>query len=157
MPQWQAFWGQLLANNYSGHRKVLSDGELRPHSKIGNCNIDFFNFRHCQVWNLEILDLFEQNWNFAVIFWKCQKQNWKSTMYIATVWMQSIITLKLHEISLVSWNIIKYSKISWFLVKFSKSLKDLRKILLNNLENSQIVWTFFHALKNVWKLCNFYP
>ena len=43
------------------------------HFQIGNCDIDFFNFRHRQVWNFKILNLFEQNLNFAVIFRKYQK------------------------------------------------------------------------------------
>ncbi len=42
---------------------------------IGNCDIDFLNFRHCQVQNLKILNLFERNQNFGVIFQKYQKQN----------------------------------------------------------------------------------
>jgi hypothetical protein len=28
-------------------------------SFVGNCDIDFFNFRHCQVQNFKILNLFE--------------------------------------------------------------------------------------------------
>jgi hypothetical protein len=47
---------------------------------IGNCDIDFC---HRQVWNFEILNLFERNWNFAVIFQKYRKQNQKSTKYFA--------------------------------------------------------------------------
>ncbi len=47
--------------------------------KVGNCDIDFFNFRHRQVWGFEISNLFEWNQNFAVIFQKYRKQNQKST------------------------------------------------------------------------------
>ncbi len=53
---------------------------------VVNCDIDFFNFRHCKVWNFEISNQFERNWNFAVNFWKHQKQKLKSTKYIKNVW-----------------------------------------------------------------------
>ncbi len=69
---------------------------------LGNCDIDFFNFRHCQVWNFKISNLFERNWNFAVIFWKYWKRNWKSTKYFTTERKQSFIALKFCEILLVS-------------------------------------------------------
>jgi hypothetical protein len=49
------------------------------------CDIDFFNFRHCQVWNFKILNLFEQNQDFAVIFQKYQKWNQKSRKYFTTI------------------------------------------------------------------------
>ncbi len=85
-------------------------------SQLGNCDIDFFNFCHHKVQNFEILKI---NQNFAVIFWKYQKQ--KRTR--VTPW-------KFHEMSLVLWNLINNCKIMQFLIKFCESLKDLRKILL---------------------------
>jgi hypothetical protein len=88
---------------------------------LGNCDIDFFNFRHRQVRNFKILDLFKWNWNFAVIFQKYQKRNQKSTKYFATSQKPSIIPLKFREISVVSWNPINYCEILQFLVKFGKS------------------------------------
>ncbi len=97
---------------------------------VGNCDIDFLNFRQCQVWNFKILNLYKWNQNFGVVFQKYQKQNWKSTNYCTTSWKPSVIPLKFHEMSLVSSNLINYWKISQFLVKFCKSLKDIRKILL---------------------------
>jgi hypothetical protein len=48
---------------------------------LGNCDIDFFNFRNQKVWNFEISNLFERNRNFEVIFQKYWKQNQKSTKY----------------------------------------------------------------------------
>ncbi len=33
-----------------------------------NCDIDFFNFRHCLVQNFNILNLFERNWNLESSF-----------------------------------------------------------------------------------------
>ncbi len=65
--------------------------------QIGNCNIDFLNFHHCQVQNFEILNLYEQNWNFGVIF-ESTKSKTKS--------QQS--TLKLQEsLVLNHWNFMK--------------------------------------------------
>jgi hypothetical protein len=128
------------------------------HSNIGNCDIDFFNFCHRQVWNLEILNLFEGNQNFAVIFWKYQNQNQKSTKYFATSQKPSIVPLKFCEISLDSWNLISYCKISQILVKFGKSLKGLGKILLKWLgkkSNIGLILSTFDALKNGRKLGNF--
>jgi len=69
--------------------------------QLGNCDIDFLNFCHCQVWNFEILNLFKWNWTYAVIFRKYQKQNRKPTMYIANEWKQNIKPLKFHEISTI--------------------------------------------------------
>jgi hypothetical protein len=97
---------------------------------VGTCDIDFFNFHHCQVQNFEILNLLEQNQNFAVNFWKYQQQNQKSTKYIVTEWKQRIISIQFCEILLVLWNVINFWKILQFLIKFFKSLKDSKKILL---------------------------
>ncbi len=110
---------------------------------IGNCYIDYFNFLHCKVWNIKILNLFEQNWNFAVIFQKYQKQNKKSTKYFATSRKPSIIPLKFHEISFVSWNLINYCKILEYLFKFGKSPEDLREILLKWLGKTVKYWLNF--------------
>jgi hypothetical protein len=96
---------------------------------VGNSDIDFLNFRHRQVQNFKISNLFKWNWNFAVNFWKYWKHNWKSTKDIATEQQQCIIPIKFHEILLVLWNITNFCKIWQFLVKFCKCLKDLRKIL----------------------------
>ncbi len=75
---------------------------------LGNCDFDFFNFGHRQVRNFEILNQFERNQNFAVIFRKYRKQNWKSTKYYAISWKSSVIPLKFREMSLVLWNLINY-------------------------------------------------
>jgi hypothetical protein len=76
------------------------------------CIIDFFNFRHCQVGNIEISNLSEQNWNFADNFQKHQKQKQKSTKYIVTEQNQIIIPIKFSEMSWASWNFINFNKIS---------------------------------------------
>ncbi len=55
---------------------------LQPH--LGNCDIDFLNFRHRQIQNFKILNLYKQNQNSGVIFWKYWKQNQKSTKYFKT-------------------------------------------------------------------------
>jgi hypothetical protein len=96
---------------------------------VGNCDIDFFKFGHLKVRNFEILNLFERNRNFAVIFQKFLKQNRKSTNYFETSWKPRVIPLKFYEMSLVLWNLVIYCKITQFVVKFCKSLKDFRKIL----------------------------
>ncbi len=101
-----------------------------PYCYLGNCDINFLNFRHCQVWNFEISNLYEQNQNVGVIFWKYQKQNRKSTKYFETSQKPSVIPLKFCKMSFVSWNLINYCKILQFLVKFFKRPKDFRKILL---------------------------
>ncbi len=110
---------------------------------LGNCDIDFFNFRHCQVWNFEILNLFERNLNFAVSFWKHWKQNQKSTKYITTEQKHSIIPIKFHKILLVSWKFVKFDKILKFLINICKSLKNLRKILLKWLGKTVKYWFNF--------------
>ncbi len=97
---------------------------------VGNCDIDFFNFCHWKVRNFEISNQFERNRNFAVIFSKSQKQNWKFTKYFETSQKPRVTPLKFHEMSSVLWNLINYCKITQFLIKFCKSLKDFRKILL---------------------------
>ncbi len=76
--------------------------------QLGNCDIHFFNFRHWKVQNFEILNLFERNQNFAAIFWKYRKLNWKSTKYLAISWTSSVKPLKFCEMSLVLWNLINY-------------------------------------------------
>jgi len=99
------------------------------HFWIGNCDIDFYNFRHRKVRNFEISNQFERQQNFTVIFrryWK-QKRNSKKTFAISR--NSIVIPLKFHEILLVSWNLINYCKITPYLVKFCKSPKDLGKIL----------------------------
>ncbi len=98
--------------------------------QLGNCDIDFFNFRHQKVRNFEISNLFERSQNFAVIFCKYLKQNWKSTKYFEISQKPRVIPLKFHEMSLVSWNLVNYCKITQFLIKLCKSLKDFKKILL---------------------------
>jgi hypothetical protein len=120
---------------------------------VGNCNINVLNFCHCQVWNFKILNLYEWNQNFGAVFQKYQKQNQKSTKYFTTSWKPSVIPLKFHEMSLVSWNLVNYCKISQFLVKFSKSLKDIRKILLKwygkTIEYCHI-FAHFHSCTEKW-------
>ncbi len=88
------------------------------------------NVCHRQVQNFDILNLYEQNQNFGVIFRKYRKQMWKSTKYFETSWNPSVIPLKFHEMSLVAWNLSNYCKVLQFLIKFCKIWKDLRKILL---------------------------
>ncbi len=46
---------------------------------LGNCDIDFFKFWHCQVWNFKFLNLSEQDQNFAVNFWNHHRQKQKLT------------------------------------------------------------------------------
>ncbi len=123
---------------------------------LGNCDIDFFNFRQQKVHNFEISDLFKRNRNFAFIFWKYAKRNQKSTKYFKTSQKPRIIPLKFCEMLLVSWNFTNYCKITQFLVKLCKTLKDLRKILLVKKSNiALILLNFVHALKNGRKLANF--
>ncbi len=63
---------------------------------LGICDIDFFNFYHCQVWNFKISNQSEWNRSTVVNFWKDQKQKQKSTKYITTERMQSVIPRKFH-------------------------------------------------------------
>jgi hypothetical protein len=44
---------------------------------VGNCDINFFNFRHRQVWNFQILNWSERDQNFTVNVWNHWKQKWK--------------------------------------------------------------------------------
>jgi len=129
--------------------------------KLGNSDIDFFNFRNCQVWNFKISNLFEKTKFCNHLY---QNQNWKSKKYLAISQKSSITLLKFHAMSLVLWNLINYCyycKISQFMVKFCKSPKYLGKKLLNDLEKqSNIPWillTFIHAIKKGQKLGNFCP
>jgi hypothetical protein len=116
----------------------------RPHPgsfyfyQLGNCNFDFLNFCHRQVWNFKILNLYKWNQNFGVIFQKYQKRNWKSTKYFATSRKPCVLPLKFCEMSIVLWNPINYCKISQFLIKFCKSLNNLR-IVKMNWKNSKIL------------------
>ncbi len=126
--------------------------------QIGNCDNDFLNFHHCQVWNFKILNQYEQNRNLRVIFQKYQKQKRKSTKYFKTSQKPSVIRLKFCEMSLVSWNLINYCKILQFLIKLCKSPKDLRKILqkwLGKTVKYCLNFVNFHSLKNGFKLANF--
>ncbi len=127
---------------------------------VGNWAIDFFNFCHQKVQNFEISNLFERNWNFAVIFWKYQKPKRKSTKYFKTSQKTRIIPLKFCEMSLVSSNLFKYCKITQFLIKFCKSLKEFRKILLQSLGKTvKYCLNFVNfcscTLRNGQKLANF--
>ncbi len=97
---------------------------------LGNCDIDFFNFRHWKVRNFKISNLFQRSQNFAVIFLKYLKQNWKSTKYFEISQKPRVIPLKFHEMLLVSWNLVNYCKIMPFLIRFCKSLKDFINIFL---------------------------
>ncbi len=127
---------------------------------LDNCDIDFLKFRHCQVQNFKIFNLYKWNRNFGVIFRKYWKQNGKSTKYFKTSQKPRVIPLKFLEMPLVLWNLINYCKITQFLIKFCISLKDLRKILLKLLEKQSnialILLTFIHALKNGQNLSNFF-
>ncbi len=49
---------------------------------LDNSDFDFFNFRHHQVQNFEILNQSERDQNFAANFQKHQKQKRKLTKYI---------------------------------------------------------------------------
>ncbi len=70
----------------------ISIGTLQQNVlELGNCNIDFFNFCHCQVWNFKILNQSERNQNFAINFWKHRKRKQKLTKYIETERKQTII------------------------------------------------------------------
>ncbi len=127
---------------------------------VGNCDIDFLNFCHHQVWNLEISNLHEWNWNFGIIFPKFRKRKRKSTKYFKISWNPCAIPLKFCEMLLVLWNLINYCKILQFLIKFCKSSKYLRRLLLKWLgkesDISLLLLTFIHALKNGHKLVNFF-
>ncbi len=104
---------------------------LNPnYPRVGNCDIVFTDFHHQKVCNFEILKLFERSQNFAVIFCKYLKRNWKFTKYFKISQKPWVIPLKFHEMSLVLWNLVNFCKIMQFLIKFYKSLKDFRKILL---------------------------
>ncbi len=50
------------------------------------CDIDFFNFRHCQVRNFKILNHFERDQNVVVNFRKHWKWNQKLPKYIKIEW-----------------------------------------------------------------------
>ncbi len=60
--------------------------------RLGNCNIDLFNFRHRQVCDFKILNQFERDQNLAVNFWKYQKRKRKSTKYIVSERKQSLVS-----------------------------------------------------------------
>ncbi len=120
---------------------------------LGNCDIDFLNFCHCQVQNFKIFNLYKWNLNFGVIFQKYWKQNGKSTKYFKTSQKPRVIPLKFLEMPLVLWNLINYCKIMQFLIKFCKSLKDLRKILLKLLEKTVkycLNFVNFHSCTEKW-------
>jgi len=52
---------------------------------LGNCDIDFFNFRHCKVENFKILNLyFFETEILEASFETSQKLNRKSTKYFKT-------------------------------------------------------------------------
>ncbi len=123
------------------------------HFFLSNCDIDFLNFCHCQVWNFKISNLCKWNHNFGVIFWKYQVRNWKSTKYFETSWKLSVIPLEFHEMSLVLWNLINYCKILQCLVKFCRSPKDLRKILIKWLGKTVkycLNFVNFHSCTEKW-------
>ncbi len=88
------------------------------------------NFCYYQVWNFKISNLYEQNQNFGVIFWKYWKWKQKSTKNFETSQKPSVIPLNYCKMSLVSWNLIIFCKILEFLIELCKNMKDLRKILL---------------------------
>jgi hypothetical protein len=58
---------------------------------IGNCNIDFFNFRHRQYRSFQILNQLKQDWNFTVKFQNHRKWKQKLTKYNAIEQNQSIV------------------------------------------------------------------
>ncbi len=61
----------------SGHQELLSQGLSEAfEKKLENCDIDFFNIRHCQVQNFKILNQSGWDQNFAVNFQKHQKQKY---------------------------------------------------------------------------------
>ena len=88
-PLW--FW-KMAANILIFVRNVLSCQSSPKYHQLGNCDIDFFNFRHRQVWNFKISNHFKRDWNFIVNFQKYRKQKRKSTKYIVSEWMQSFKT-----------------------------------------------------------------
>ncbi len=111
------------------------------------------NVCHHQVQNFDILNLYEQNQNFGVIFRKYRKQNRKSTKYFETSRKPSVIPLKFHEMSLVAWNLSNYCKILQFLIKFYKIMKDLWKILLKWLGKTVkycLNFVNFHSCTEKW-------
>ncbi len=52
-----------------GKRKHYNK-RLVDRMRLGNCDIDFFNFRHWKVRNFDISNLFKRNQNFVVSFEK---------------------------------------------------------------------------------------
>ncbi len=96
--------------------------------KLGNCDIDFWNFRHCQVQNFKILNLYLES-SFESTKSETESQQCTSKLHESLVFYHWNF-MKFHEMLLVLWNLVNYFKISQFLVKFRKILKDLRKILL---------------------------
>jgi hypothetical protein len=57
----------------------------------GNCDIDFFNFCHCQARTLKILNQSRKDQNVAVNFGNHQKQKGKLAKYNEIEQNQSII------------------------------------------------------------------
>ncbi len=105
--------------------------QVRNFAKFRFClnRFEISKFRTWQRW-LQNFSFILNIFKISVIFWKYPKLNRKSTKNNVTEQMQSIVTLKFREISLVSWNLFNYCKILQFFIKFCKSLKDFRKILL---------------------------
>ncbi len=60
---------------------------------LGNCDMDFFNFRNCRVQNFKILNQSKRDQNFVVNFRKHRKQKQKLTKYIKIEQRQSIALL----------------------------------------------------------------
>ncbi len=73
--------------------------KCQRHWYVGNCDIHFFNFRHCQVKNFQILNQSKWDWNFTAKFWNHQKR--KLTKCNNSEWNQRI-TL---------WNFVRCRKI----------------------------------------------
>jgi len=72
--------------------------KLKIDLTLGNCNIDFLNFRRRRVRYLEILNLYERNRNFGVIFWKYQKRNQNNSLH------ENIAVTYLTHLHLQFWN-----------------------------------------------------
>ncbi len=95
--------------------------------ELGKCDIDFFNFRHCQVWNFQILNLSERDPNLMVNFWNHWKRKQKLTKYNKIEQNQSIIVwnfVRCHEILL---NFTKSHNFCFILQKSKRIMQNFDK------------------------------
>ncbi len=92
----------------------------------GNCNVDFFNFCHCQVLNFKISNQSTRDWNFAVNFWKHQKQ--KITKYNKIEYNQSNLTWNFIAFCNILLTFVKSHNFSFICVKSERYTLNLTKM-----------------------------